>query len=610
MAKSALLCAPCAALIAIAPGATYAGKPAPTVHSALSIEGAKSFTPGTDLPRPVLNIPPISEIPAEPLIDDKALERFKLDEEVEPGWGVFYNPETGEELEMFMDELSLGMTSGQGGGYDGADGGGPIDAEAMQKGMAEDMYQITALTAHPWRMNVKVLMHWDDGSWSVCSGTMRDAETVLTAGHCVFSQTKGWADEIYVLPGYDGAGWGLPPDDSVGEYGWGRGTYFGSWSGWTEDADWDYDVGLIGVTRAVGVLTGWYGWSYGGSCSFHKDKTYHNPAYPSEGCGQPGLHNGLDMYYWYGNFDSCPGDRLEVDTDGGCFNAIWGGMSGSGAYYIDGDSRYVHGMCSTSNRSTYGRYSRQWDDWVSWSNSTFIPNTRGSTFDLQPLRVESGPASIEAGQRTESLKHLAVNPTNGTDSGTWEFDVYLSSNDNISTSDTNLGTQTYTWDFSAVSSVTVNMGNVTIPANTPAGDYWLGLVYADGTDGNIGDNDSDGWDAAPVTITARCELETVLSDNPTSVLRGGSFTFTAAAENDCDQTRSFDEAVMAITGPATLTQTLYSGADIAVSSGQSTSKQVRLNVPTLAPIGSYTVKVTLSLDGDEVSSDSFGIVVN
>ncbi|MCH8859359.1 MAG: DUF1036 domain-containing protein [Proteobacteria bacterium] len=48
---------------------------------------------------------------------------------------------------------------------------------------------------------------------------------------------------------------------------------------------------------------------------------------------------------------------FQIDTGGGnCLDTLWGGMSGSGAYYIDGASRFVHAVASTSNRNDVGRY--------------------------------------------------------------------------------------------------------------------------------------------------------------------------------------------------------------------------------------------------------------
>ena len=463
-------------------------------------EEAPVFREGIDEPALRPNHPPIDEIPPMPM----PYPPEEWDEQhasTEPGSGVYHNAVTGETVVLPVDETALSGEFGQGGGYSGADGG--AGGTEMWPATFYDMYQITNTGGFPWRMNAKLVMRFGS-SWFVCSGTMRDAETVFTAGHCVHEGNGGdWADEIWVYPGWDGVGgqWN-PPPSVINPYGYGRGTYFGSWTGWTNNGDFDNDVGLVGVTRAVGMLTGWYGWCWGYSCDWHLGKTYRNASYPAENCPDAGLHNGLDMYYWYGHFDACPNNQLQLNTGGGnCFDTVWGGMSGSGAYYIDGSSRYVHAVCSTSNRTTRGYYCRQWESWINWSNDTFIPNVRGSAFDLQALDVNAEPATIEAGTKTTLLNHLGTNPTNGSANDNWTFRVYLSTNDNISSADTLLSTQNYNWDFGAMSSVRVNMVQVTIPENTPEGNYWLGLVYDSATDGNSSNNDTDGWDAVQISVT-------------------------------------------------------------------------------------------------------------
>ncbi len=152
------------------------------------------------------------------------------------------------------------------------------------------------------------------------------------------------------------------------------------------------------------------------------------------------------MYYWSGTFDSCYGsNRLQINTTGGCFDALWGGQSGSGAYYIDGSSRYVHAVASTSNRSTYGRYARVYTNFATGTGGIqdFITGSRGSSFDLQALDTATASSTtIQAGSSFTGVNHLATNSTNGSDSDTYLFRVYLSTNDNISSADTLLSTQT------------------------------------------------------------------------------------------------------------------------------------------------------------------------
>lgn len=117
--------------------------------------------------------------------------------------------------------------------------------------------------------------------------------------------------------------------------------------------------------------------------------------------------------------------------------------------------------------------------------------------------MNAQPATIQAGSSTTLLNHLATNPTNGTRNQFFTFRVYLSTNDVISSADTLLSTQGYSWNFGAMSSVRLHMAQVTIPVNTPAGNYWLGVEYdCATTDANCSNNATNGWDAVPITVTA------------------------------------------------------------------------------------------------------------
>ena len=42
---------------------------------------------------------------------------------------------------------------------------------------------------------------------------------------------------------------------------------------------------------------------------------------------------------------------------------------------------------------------------------------------------------------------------------------------------------------------------MTIPPNTPPGNYFVGVIYDAGTDGNPSNDDTDGWDAVAITVT-------------------------------------------------------------------------------------------------------------
>ncbi len=470
---------------------------------------------GEDKAIPKPNHPPIDEIPSMPMPDDSDVSRVFID--TGPGQPVYFDQRTEKEtLGNLPGKKQLDAMPDHGGGYQGADVGNstnnPVaDERDILPATFNTKLRIGNYISDPWRKNVKLVMHFQDSHgtnyYRSCSGAMRDAEVVQTAGHCVYNRSHnwGWAKEVWVYPAYDGD-WDA--------FGYGKSEKLASLTGWTDEGNTNYDMGAVVISRAVGMLTGWFGW-FSAGCSTDLGKTWNNASYPAEDCGQPGLHNGRDLYYWSGTFDSCPDTNLrQIDTTGGCFDALWGGESGSAAYFKYNNGRYIGAVASTSNRSTIARYAAITQTWVSFLNNTIIPNdARGSTFDIQPLHTRLDEVNITSGDTTTGLKHTASNPTNGTSaSAARYFKVYLSTNDNISTADTLLSTQVYTRAFAAMQNVTINMTDVKIPLETQTGNYWLGVIYNNGTDGNDSNNDTDEWDAARIHVTQRQTFDDVPTD--------------------------------------------------------------------------------------------------
>jgi hypothetical protein len=449
------------------------------------------------------DMPPLGQIPPAPMPMFDGMPGFDPNA---PSAVTIHNAETGQTMTL---PARFGLQpSGQGGpGYAGEDGG-PISYGENSFGTMND----TAESGFPARMNCKVAMRFTTNTggtaWYVCSGSMIDAETVLLAAHCVFNRNANindWADEVFVFPGWDGNGDVTPGSAAAGimnHYGYGRGTSYIAGTNYVSSGDWDADMACVRVTRAVGMLTGWYGYAWGQSCSTIQDRTYYNYSFPSEGCGTPGLHTGTDMKFWSGDIDNCPDNQLQLYTTTGCFTAVWGGMSGSGMYYFSDGNRYTHAVCSTSNRSTRGQYCKMWETFKN-DMLDYIDGSRTSTFDLQALDCNFEPSSLPAGETTTIGNFLATNATNANPaSDTYTFRVYLSTNSDISTGDTLLATRTFTWDFGAMSSVRVNMGSVLIPETVAPGNYFLGVILDTGTDTVSSNNDTDEWDAVPITITA------------------------------------------------------------------------------------------------------------
>ena len=419
---------------------------------------------------------------------------------------------------------------------------GAWEESAIGRGF-NDMTAVTDEVDAPWRRNVEIRMLFTDNGGTqrafVGSATMVDAQTLITAGHCVYMRTDGngnvyntWADQITVRPAWDGDddNWGssicLPTATSMM---W--------WTGWSDDGDFDSDVGLINVDRPVGMLTGWHGVAAGGTCSsVIDDYAFHNASYPSENCPSAGLHTGNQMYYWFGTFDDCAsGNQFELDTGGGnCFDTVWGGMSGSSAYFIEDDSRYVLGICSNSDRLWSGRYTHVWGNVQDNLYDTVIPNGRGADFDPHAMYARASSSSLDAGNSIPDFKFTISNPTEASSTDDYSFTVYLSDDDNITAADTVISNQSGSnWTVNDMSNFVVNMVDPTIPLSTTSGTYYVGVAMSCGSDTDSSNDVTQTWDALELDIDAVTSLEfDSFEVTPGEVIDGGDIDVDFSLTNE------------------------------------------------------------------------------
>ena len=460
------------------------------------------FTPDTDTAiAPPLH-PPIEEVPPARMPND--IDGTTSNPEG-PRTVIVYDAETGDSAVYPLVARSTGPGGSSGPGYRGV-----VDYEDERSLLATfgSMEVAVGLDSFPRSPNCRLLFRRGTSYW-VCSGSMNDAGVVLTAAHCVYDYdppSSGWADEVWVYPAWDGVGpmWSGPDVDAVIEhFGVAHGTIFLAGSDYVNNGNADRDCGCIRLDdRNVGMLTGWYGWTWGYDCSWAQGHAYYNFSYPAEDCPTAGLHTGRTMYYLDGYIDSCPNNQLQYDTGNQCLTAVWGGMSGSGLYWIESDYRRVHAVCSTSDRSSWGRYCELWEQFTT-DMETFEANTRGATFDLEALEFRSsGTTVVEAGSSLPDCSVRICNATNANPgSATYTLRCYLSGNNNVSESDTLLHTFYYNADFAAMHNSGWNVPSPDIPANTPAGTYYVGVVLDSSSDSNYANNDTDTWDAEEVTVT-------------------------------------------------------------------------------------------------------------
>ncbi|MBL9134819.1 MAG: hypothetical protein JNK85_03080 [Verrucomicrobiales bacterium] len=508
-----------APLLAAQPDVFARAESLPTVRA---VSRSVRFVPGPGEPAALApGHPPLDTIPPLP-IPELPRERTSAPAAERPMRGTMtrYDPRTGRVEEIVGAAGASGRSPSADPSPGGLGGGNPgLGATGQTETPLDDFAQFAKVPntkADPWRMNVKLVMEYPlvagGFAYFVASGAMLDAEVVVTAAHCVFNHDptiNNWASRIWVYPGWDGVSALIPAGPEVQPFGWAEGTSFYASTDFVATRNFDRDVGLVFLPRAVGMLTGWYGWAWGYDCTTTQARRYFNASYPSQSCGEVGLHNGKDMMYWSGSIDRCVANQLEITTSPGCYSAVWGGMSGSALYFADNGGRYVHGISSTSDRSVTARYCRLWQQFAVDLTGTLIPASRGPAFDLQALDCNVTSTNLPVGRPTTLRDHLVVNATDHPSSGTYTFRVYLSANDNISTADTLLAEQSYAADLPAMSALRVMVDPVILPAGTPPGDYWIGIEYDSATDGNPSNNDTDGWDAVKIKVLPGLKTLTV-----------------------------------------------------------------------------------------------------
>jgi len=404
---------------------------------------------------------------------------------------VHYNVETGRETRRVLDlssEITESWVTGR-----------ALRSEVPEwRGGYQTFDSPTAVTstAFPWSAQCRMFFAQTGGNF-VCSGTLVDAKTMFTAGHCVHEGNGGlFSTNVTLSPAWDGDDDGFGSASSIDLY---------TYSGWSDSGNRDWDIGFVVFDRPVGFLTGWMGYGFDNDDSFFSGSTFNFAAYPgcNNGCFCNFANCPNQLYYGNGGFDTVTNFQLTANLTSWCFT---GGMSGGGVYFIDGaGDRFVYG--DNSSRATTGCTITS-NTWTRMTQTSFddldtviIPDAYPATLDLVPLDVNA-PSSIRAGAVLSSLDYLVANASLANPpSDTYDADFYLSTNENISEFDTLIQNRSFTWDFAAKSSVRItSSANLPrIPQDTEPGDYWFGMIL-NTADFNTNNNDTDGWDAAPVTV--------------------------------------------------------------------------------------------------------------
>ena len=198
---------------------------------------------------------------------------------------------------------------------------------------SDERVQITGTTVVPWRWICQLIITFNNGARARGTGWFIGPHTVMTAGHCVHgASTGGWAREIEVIPGMNGA---LRPFGSQ------IGRSFRSVTGWTNGANPEYDYGAIILpNNDLGNKTGWFGFAALNDGSLN--------GLLINISGYAGDKPFGTQWFMAGNITSVQARRLRYMVD------TFGGQSGSPAWRLSNGERHavgIHEVRRVSERS-------------------------------------------------------------------------------------------------------------------------------------------------------------------------------------------------------------------------------------------------------------------
>jgi len=165
----------------------------------------------------------------------------------------------------------------------------------------DNRVQVNTTGTWPWASYCSLLI--DFGKITVIgSGWLIGPNSIVTAGHCVYNRTYGWAKSVKVMPGRNGAT--LPFGSSMAKELW-------SVKGWVNNGLKAYDYGFVVMDSALGKKTGWIGYGV------FPDSVLENQN--NNITGYPGDKPSGTMWYAGGKIKSADSLRLYYmeDTTGG-----------------------------------------------------------------------------------------------------------------------------------------------------------------------------------------------------------------------------------------------------------------------------------------------------
>jgi V8-like Glu-specific endopeptidase len=237
----------------------------------------------------------------------------------------------------------------------------------------------------PYRVHGHLIMTFASGNQYVGSGTMVGPSHVLTAGHNLYSHSRGegWATKVIFIPAQN---------EEMAPWGEAEGMALLSLKGWVNNADprlsMPYDMGMIILDKEIGNWTGWLG-VFSGPDELLKPLTVNVTGYPGDK-GEPS-HWSTQMWTMGHTVKSIDEDKLYYDIDtyqGQSGSALW--TEYKDRYYIVGVHTYgegIEGQGNSATRITKGKFSRILD----WLNGYYGSLTNPREFNAVTTLPTTSP---------------------------------------------------------------------------------------------------------------------------------------------------------------------------------------------------------------------------
>jgi V8-like Glu-specific endopeptidase/tetratricopeptide (TPR) repeat protein len=222
-----------------------------------------------------------------------------------------------------------------------------FDEKILARSGKDGRIHIEQTSDWPYKVHGHLIMTFPNGNQYVGSGTMVGPYHVLTAGHNLYSHSKGegWATKVTFIPAQNG---------NIAPWGESEGIALLSIRGWVNNTDprlsMPYDMGMVILDRNLGETTGWVG-LLSGSDTLLDSLTVNVTGYP----GDKGAPNQWSNQMWTmgHNVKSLDEEKIYYDIDtfqGQSGSGLWTNYEGS--YYAIGIHTYGEGMDGEGNSAT------------------------------------------------------------------------------------------------------------------------------------------------------------------------------------------------------------------------------------------------------------------